>query len=92
MAQTKKSLLLALCCLLVFCAEISRKHKHAFILCVQTHTAGLVWPLLTLLQYPKFTMGIYVCSPNTEVNASIFLFKTKLLLCNQSVKQSQLKS
>lgn len=26
---------------------------------VQTHPAGLVWPLLTLLQYPKFTVGIY---------------------------------
>lgn len=27
----KISLLLALCCLLIFCAEISRKHKNTFI-------------------------------------------------------------
>lgn len=41
---------------------------------VQTHTAGLVWPLLILLQYPKFTMGIYVCAPNTELELMLPFF------------------
>lgn len=94
----KISLLLALCCLLIFCAEISRKHKKCFHLIlykpIQLVSYDHCWLYCNTQNFQWASIKwICLCSKHwTGVNASIFLCETKLFLYNQSVKQSQLRS